>query len=206
MAPDVVKTIRDQTLAALVEFHGREPLASGIPREMLREKVFRYFPIDVFNSVIDSLQNDGKLVSDKETIRSSEHSTELTPAETKAKLSILAAYAGARFEPPKTVDVLSNAATASGLKPAETAKVFDLLLKQKEIVKITDEFTFSANAIGELKKAIREFADGTQDRVVDVPKFKEIAGVSRKYAIPLLEYFDRERVTVRAGDKRVVLK
>ena len=101
---------------------------------------------------------------------------------------------------------MSNAATASGLKPTQTAKVFDLLLKQKEIVKITDEFTFSANAIEELKKAIREFADGTQDRVVDVPKFKEIAGVSRKYAIPLLEYFDRERVTVRAGDKRVVLK
>lgn len=206
LAPDVVKTIRDQTLAALVEFHRREPLASGIPREMLREKVFRYFPIDVFHSVIDSLQNDGKLVSDNETIRSSEHSTELTPAETKAKLSILAAYAGARFEPPKTADVLSNAATASGLKPAETAKVFDLLLKQREIIKITDEFTFSANAIGDLKNAIREYADGTQDRVVDVPKFKEIAGVSRKYAIPLLEYFDRERVTVRAGDKRVVLK
>lgn len=206
IAPEVFKELSEKSATAVENFHKREPLAVGIPREALREQVFRFLPADVFAGIIASLQSEGKIIADKETFRSPQHSTELSPAETKAKETILAAYGVARFEPPKTADVLANAASASGLKPAETAKVFDLLLKQKEIVKVTDELAFAAGAIGELKKAIREFADGTQDRVVDVPKFKEIAGVSRKYAIPLLEYFDRERVTVRAGDKRVVLK
>ena len=49
-----------------------------------------------------------------------------------------------------------------------------------------------------------EVMGASDDRTIDVPKFKDIAGVSRKFAIPLLEYFDREKVTLRVGDKRVI--
>jgi selenocysteine-specific elongation factor len=66
---------------------------------------------------------------------------------------------------------------------------------------------FHTHAIEHLKGLLREFASAHEpDRRIDVPAFKDLAGVSRKYAIPLLEYFDRERITVRAGDKRIVLK
>jgi selenocysteine-specific elongation factor len=54
---------------------------------------------------------------------------------------------------------------------------------------------------------LKEFADQQEpDRTIDVAKFKELAGVSRKYAIPLLEFLDRERITKRAGDRRAILK
>jgi len=74
-------------------------------------------------------------------------------------------------------------------------------------VRVQNEMFFHARAIESLKVLLRAFASEHEpDRLIDVPKFKDLAGVSRKYAIPLLEYFDRERVTVRAGDKRVILK
>ena len=74
-----------------------------------------------------------------------------------------------------------------------------------EIVKVTDEFYFSKTVIDNLISKMRGFADKTQDHLIDVPAFKDLAGISRKYAIPLLEYFDREKITRRAGDKRLIL-
>ena len=88
----------------------------------------------------------------------------------------------------------------------EARKFFKRFLDSGEIVKVTDEFYFSRTAIDQLVATLRKYADGTMDRLIDVARFKEIAGVSRKYAIPLLEYFDRSRVTQRAGDKRIILK
>lgn len=79
-------------------------------------------------------------------------------------------------------------------------------LNSGELIKITDEFWFARAPIDNLISALRDHADRTEDRTIDVAKFKEIACVSRKYAIPLLEFFDRERITVRKGDKRIVLK
>ena len=80
-----------------------------------------------------------------------------------------------------------------------------MLLNSGEVVKISEEFYFTRAAIDELVDKMKALAAGTADRLIDVPKFKEIAGISRKYAIPLLEYFDREKVTSRAGDKRMIL-
>jgi selenocysteine-specific elongation factor len=72
---------------------------------------------------------------------------------------------------------------------------------------VQGEMFFHANAIEHLKSLLGEFATAHEpDRLIDVPGFKDLAGVSRKYAIPLLEYFDRERITVRAGDKRIILR
>ena len=74
-----------------------------------------------------------------------------------------------------------------------------------EIVKITDEFYFARNEIENLIAKLKDFAENSADRLIDVPIFKDIAGISRKYAIPLLEYLDREHVTKRMGDSRVIL-
>jgi selenocysteine-specific elongation factor len=75
------------------------------------------------------------------------------------------------------------------------------------LVRVHGEMFFHSHAIDHLKGLLRAFASEHEpDRLIDVPGFKDLAGVSRKYAIPLLEYFDRERITVRAGDKRIILK
>jgi selenocysteine-specific elongation factor len=81
-----------------------------------------------------------------------------------------------------------------------------LLIESGLLVRIQPELLFHRDALDALKERIREYgARPATGRMIDVAAFKELAGVSRKYAIPLLEYFDRERITRRAGDKRIIL-
>jgi selenocysteine-specific elongation factor len=196
----------ERTLAAAKQFHEREPLAAGLARELLREREFRFLPNDIFEAVVAKAAADGGIVAEKETIRLTGHSTEMTADEEAVSSRLRELYADSGFEPPKLEDALGHARAATPLSPAEARKVFQLLVKSGELVKVTAEYYFADRSLEKLKEAIRAYAATTEDRLIDVAKFKEIAGVSRKYAIPLLEHFDRTRVTMRAGDKRVVLK
>jgi selenocysteine-specific elongation factor len=101
--------------------------------------------------------------------------------------------------------VLAEVSRATGVNPQTARKVFQLLRDSGEITQISNEFYFSKLVIDGLISKLRTFASTTPDRIIDVAKFKELAGISRKYAIPLLEYFDREKVTARRGDKRYIL-
>jgi selenocysteine-specific elongation factor len=200
---DRFSLLTDRARAAIEKFHKRDPLAAGIHREALRESQFRYLPSDVFAAVLDGLQADGSIVAEKEAVRLASHQTTLSGDEGRFAERLVEIYQKAGLEPPKLDDAL--AAAADGMK-VDARKLLQMQVRGGSLTKITDEFYFAADVIERLIAAVKKYAYATPDRVIDVPSFKEIAGVSRKYAIPLLEYFDRERVTVRAGDKRVVLK
>jgi selenocysteine-specific elongation factor len=203
IAATVFAGLLSRTAAVVETFHKRDSLAAGISREALRESVFRYLPMSSFTAVLSVLEKDGKIAVEKDTVRLAGYHTDLSPVEKQVSDSILSIYSLAGVEPPKLDEVLAK---ANGMPLSEAKKLFQMLVKRGEIIKVTDEFYFAAPAIDDLTAAMRKYADLTTDRVIDVARFKEIAGVSRKYAIPLLEYFDRTRVTMRAGDKRVVLK
>ncbi len=190
---------------AIEDFHVREPLAKGMPREALREKLFAFLPSEIFQSVIESLESSKLIILDKETIRSTRYEQKLSPAEAAFSEKILATYRLAGLEVQKFDEVLVTAMTGTSLQTAQARKLFQMLLDSGEVIKVTDEFYFAKNTLVSLTDQLRKFAAGTKDRLIDVPRFKDLAGISRKYAIPLLEYFDREHVTSRAGDKRVIL-
>ncbi len=198
--------MKDRILGQIKRFHSADPLARGISRETLREQGFRYVPAEVFDSLIVLLVSDGKLVGEKDLVRLKGHQTEMSAEEKAVSRSISTALRDAKLEPPKLADVVAGAIKSTTVSPTSAQKLVRLLLGSGAVLKITDEYCFDAEALNELKAALRSYADASADRTIDVARFKEIAGVSRKYAIPLLEYFDRERVTVRAGDKRVILK
>jgi len=145
------------------------------------------------------------VVLDRDAIRLAAHETKFSPAEAALHKKILAKYKKARLEVPKLDEALDEVVTGTGFTRQDARKFFQQFLDRGEIVKVTDEFYFAKNVIDDLINLVRQYADGTSGREIDVPKFKEIAGVSRKYAIPLLEYFDREHVTTRTGDKRLIL-
>ena len=194
-----------RTAESTVEnFHKREPLSKGISREELREIAFAFLPKEVFQTVISSIESDGKVVSDKDTIRFAGHQAALSPAETLVSGKLLAIFAGAGFAVPKLDEALTQAVSVADLDMRTARKLFAQYLDSGEIVKVTDEFYFSKDAIETLIKTLREHSE-SGDRTIDVAQFKDLAGVSRKYAIPLLEYFDRTRVTARKGDKRIIL-
>jgi selenocysteine-specific elongation factor len=101
--------------------------------------------------------------------------------------------------------LLKNAADASKISVDTARKLLQQLFDSGEIVRISPEFAVSKTVLNGLIEKLRASAAALPGRLIDVPSFKDIAGVSRKYAIPLLEYFDQQKITARRGDKRLVL-
>ena len=101
---------------------------------------------------------------------------------------------------PSVKEVLTKLAIEA--KRAE--RLLQILLREKILVRVSPELVFHRDALAQLKARLGGYKQSKGDRI-SVPTFKELTGITRKYAIPLLEYLDRERVTRRAGDDRVIL-
>jgi selenocysteine-specific elongation factor len=186
--------------------HQREPLSRGLARETLRERHFAHAAPEIFRAVIARLEKDGALVSEKDVVRASEHGVELSPADTQLREKIAEAYERAGLEAPMFDQVL-DAVGVSAPQRAHGRKILQLLLDNGTLVRVHGEMFFHSSVLEHLKQRLRQYAtEHEPERLIDVARFKDLAGVSRKYAIPLLEYFDSVRITRRAGDKRIVLK
>jgi selenocysteine-specific elongation factor len=205
LSTSVFKTIKSAAVAEVERHHKADPLSKGLSLDALREKVFKFTRPEIQKATIADLISAGTLVAEKEVVRLASHSAELSPSEQKAFDSIKSAYTKAGLEAPKTDEVLAEVSRATSVDPQTARKVFQMLRDSGEITQISNEFYFSKLVIDGLISKLRTFASATPDRIIDVAKFKELAGISRKYAIPLLEYFDREKVTARRGDKRYIL-
>ena len=186
-------------------FHSKDPLAKGISRELIREEKFKSSRPEIFHAVLASLASAGTITVDKDLVALTSHRTELSPSDSALRSAILKRYRDAGLEAPKLDQVLTDAASAAASTPQLARRFLQMLLDAGEIVKASEEFYFSKDVIDDLVARLRKNAQAAGDRLIDVARFKEIAGVSRKYAIPLLEYLDREHITARAGDKRVIL-
>jgi len=119
--------------------------------------------------------------------------------EAESKKIIEDAFRSAGLRVPALKDVLA------GLKVDKTRaqKIVTLLLREKILVKPSEDLVFHHSALENLRKLLA--AEKRKSAKIDVARFKDLAGVSRKYAIPLLEYLDREHVTRRVGDERIIL-
>jgi selenocysteine-specific elongation factor len=193
-------------LAEVEAFHKREPLARGLMRETLRERHFTHAPPEIFRAVIMELEKAGAIVSEKEVVRAASHSLSLSAEDASVRDRLEQLYSRAAFEPPTFDEALLKIGTAAAGNKEHGRKILQLLIEAGRLVRVQGELFFHRDALDQLKTKLKEYgARHEPERLIDVAAFKEMAGVSRKYAIPLLEYFDRERVTRRAGDKRIIL-
>jgi selenocysteine-specific elongation factor len=198
--------LSEAVVAELERYHKREPLARGMLRETLREKLFTHSAPELFNGVIAGLEAQSKVVSEKDIVRSSKHSVGLSEKETELSKRIEQIYLAAGVEAP-TVDEAMTKANVAAPQRAQARKILQLLIDDRTLLRIQGEMFMHTKVVQELKAKLQTYAAQHEpDRLIDVPAFKDLAGVSRKYAIPLLEFFDREQVTRRAGDKRLILK
>jgi selenocysteine-specific elongation factor len=185
--------------------HKREPLARGMARETLRERLFAHAAPEIFRAVIASLEREGALVSEREVVRAQKHSLSLSPADSALRERLEQIYSRAALEAP-TVDEALERAGVSLAAREHGRKILQLLIDSGSLARVREDLFFHRAALDRLIARLREYGTRHEpERLIDVPAFKEMAGVSRKYAIPLLEYFDRERVTMRAGDRRKIL-
>lgn len=198
--------LSNDVLSALENHHKREPLTRGMLRETLREKVFAHTLPEIFVAVIDTLVKARSVVVEKDLIRLSSHNIGLSDEESRLKERLEKTYIEAGVEAPTVDDAFGRAGVvASGRSQAR--KVLQLLIDDGSLARIQPEMFMHKSVVDSLKRKLLEYGSRHEpERLIDVAGFKELAGVSRKYAIPLLEFFDSQRVTRRAGDKRLILK
>jgi len=124
-------------------------------------------------------------------------------AEMRDRLEAI--YREAKLNAPSLSEAFARAGIAPSAQP-HGRKLLQVLIDSGALVRVDGEMFFHREALDELIAKLHAFAaKRSADRAIEVPAFKELAGISRKYAIPLLEYLDRQRVTRREGDRRIVL-
>ena len=205
VAGDVLDRLVAASAAEVEAHHRREPLQKGLPRETLRERLFAHAPVEIFRAALAAAEARGLLVSEREVVRASAHTLDLSPADAALSSRLEGIYRDAALEVPTLDEALARAAADTGAAREHARKILQLLLDSGALRRVTPELLFHREALDRLTASLREHAAATPDRLIDVAAFKDLARVSRKYAIPLLEYFDRERVTRRAGDRRLIL-
>jgi selenocysteine-specific elongation factor len=175
-------------------------------RETLREKLFTHALPEVFGAVIGALETKGEVVPEKDVIRSSRHRVDLTDQDAKLSAQIEQIYLTAGVEVPSLDEALVRAGVALAQR-SQARKILQLLLDGRKLVRVQPDMFMHPHVVEELKRKLQDYAAKHEpERLIDVATFKTLAGVSRKYAIPLLEYFDREQITRRTGDKRLILR
>jgi selenocysteine-specific elongation factor len=192
--PAWFQSARDRLTRAVRDFHATNPLLPGIAKQDLRARELAGAP----PFLIDALLAEAKdLVVEGEAVRTRSHRVTLKQDEEQARAAIERAFEQAGLAVPAVTEVLAK----SGVEAARARTLLAILLRERRLARINDELVFHASAIGRL----RELLAARKSQRFNVAAFKEWTGVSRKYAIPLLEYLDREHVTRREGDERLVL-
>ena len=184
-------------LASVDWFHEDHPLSQGVNKEQVREHVLG--SDELFEGVIASLLRERKLETDGELLRLPGRGVVLADKDAESKSQIEQAFARAGLKVPLLKDVLASLP----VDHSRAQKIVTLLLRDRVLVKLADDLVFHRDALDALRRQV--IAGKAKTPKFSVPQFKDLFGITRKYAIPLLEYLDRERVTRRVGDERLIL-
>jgi selenocysteine-specific elongation factor len=189
--------LQQSIVSTLAGFHKKNSLVGGMAKEELREQLKA--SVDAFAVALNRLAQEKRIETTADLVRLPGHGVVMKDDEAESKKIIEEAFANAGLKVPALHEVIA------GLKVdrVRAQKIVTLLLRDRILLKISDELVFHRDALDELRRRIA--AQKAKSPKIDVAMFKELTGVSRKYAIPLLEYLDRERVTKRVGDAREIL-
>src|SRR6202165_2863441 len=197
VAPAAFAEVKADVLRALKKFHDANPLVAGMSKEELRDRI--NLGPEVFDSVLGKLVEEKKLEVTGELVHLSGRGVIMKDEEAESRKIIEQAFASAGLKVPSLKEVLASLK----VDKIRAQKIVTLLLRDKVLIKISEDLVFHQSALMGLRHKIAALK-ATAPKI-DVARFKDMTGVSRKYAIPLLEYLDRERVTRRVGDARLIL-
>ncbi len=191
VSKDWIKERREKLVRWLSTFHAKYPSSAGAPVSAARLGLETALADAVFsNFAAIRLQGD--------TIALAAHKAQFSNHETAALSGIEQVFRKAGFQPPSVSDALN----ASGqIDPRKARDLLEMLIKNKRLIRLSEDLVFHADVIAHIHKSLAAH----QGRRFSVPEFKQWTQISRKYAIPLLEYLDHQKITRREGDLRVVL-
>ncbi len=187
-----------EILGHLKEFHSQFPLKPGLQKEELRSRLRGAKSPKLFNFVMNALAKQEEIVQEKELVRLKAHKVTLGSDLEEIRRKLEREYLKAGLQPPYFRELKEK------IKEDSVSDVLDLLVGEGVLIKVKEDLYFHRDVIEGLKKRLVEFLKKHGE--ISTPQFKEMTGASRKYTIPLIEYFDKAQVTVRVGDTRVLRK
>lgn len=196
----LVNELEDSLLVFLDAFHKKDSMKPGVVRGELASSWGQEMPTKLFHFVVERLLKKGDVVAEQEVLRLKDHTVSLASDQEKVRSTVLEAYERGQMMPPNLKDVLEPL----GMDFKQAAPVFRLLQDQGQLVRVKDDMYYHVPALHQIKEKILGFFADNQE--MSAPDLKALTGLSRKYLIPVLEYFDREKLTVRVGDVRHLRK
>jgi selenocysteine-specific elongation factor len=197
LSSDVLETVR--------QYLSSNRISGAVPLQSIRSERLKSLRPQIERAVLAALASANKIIIEGDSVRLPGHTAQLSDAETSAVDTFRNMLSAAGLEVPKTDELISNVARETSIDLKTAQKLFSQLLASGELLKISNEFCFQTAAIEKLIAHLHEYADRSTDRLIDVAKFKDLTGLSRKYAIPLLEYLDQRKITARKGEKRIII-
>ncbi len=182
--------------ATLEAFHRSHPLAPGMDLEEARGRLAANVSVRLFRDLADLLAAEGACVRDGNHLRLPEHRVELGAQERSLSGKITAALARTPLSPP----YLKEVEKALGVERPRLNEVVRVMERQGEIVRVTTELYYLKDSIDRIRASLYDYFESHPE--MSAATFRDILQSSRKYTIPVLEYFDRTGVTMRVGDVR----
>jgi selenocysteine-specific elongation factor len=195
---DFLQKARGEILDTLSQYHRDYPLKAGLLKEELRSKTTGSDNPKLFNHLMNQLTHEEIIVQEKEIVRLKDHKVTLALDQEETRRKLEKIYSESGLQPPYVKEWKDKFPGNTG------PEILEVMVKEGFLLKATEELYFHREAVEALEGILVDFLKNHGE--ITTPQFKEMTGTSRKYTIPLIEYFDRTQVTVRVGDSRVLRK
>jgi selenocysteine-specific elongation factor len=197
---DVLETLGGECLAYLGEYHRREPMRQGLSRAELLSGFGRGMHPKLVHFLVERLVKSGQVVLEGDTLRLPGHVVSLASDQSGLRALMESAYTQAGLMPPTTKAFLEE----NGLAAKDVAQMYRLLMEEGVLIKVSEEFYYARTAMDDIVARVRGFFESNQE--MGPQDFRDLTELTRKFAIPVLEYLDKEKITMRIGDKRQLRK
>ncbi|MGO8945274.1 MAG: selenocysteine-specific translation elongation factor [Syntrophobacteraceae bacterium] len=194
--PDALEEMKSSVTSILADYHSRFPLKPGMSKEEIPALLSKPIDSKLYNFVLRQLAEAGQVAQEMEWVRLTTHKVALSKDEDTIRQKIEKAFLESGLQPPFFREVASGLPGTS----KQHQEVLEWMLAKGTLLKTKEEIYFHAAAMAELQNRLVTWLK--EHGEITTTQFKEMTGVSRKYTIPLLEYFDAQKVTIRVGEVR----
>lgn len=198
VAFNIYQHFQKKILSEIRLYHEKFSLKEGILKEELRNTMGPFINSKLFNMAVRDLEKGGQLVVDREIVRMSGHRVNLKGELETLRSGISDLYIRAGLAPPSVREVMAMFPD----QKKGTENVLAVMLKEGSLIKINEELYFHREALHQLRESYKNLL--LKAGKATPASFKELTGLTRKFIIPLMEYFDMSKLTIRAGDHRIL--
>jgi selenocysteine-specific elongation factor len=190
---------RAHMIRLLEDFHRHYPLRPAMVTEELRSK-FPGMEEKVFTTLLQDLATSGHLEVSRDKVKLTQHTVTLTPERQAVVDAMEQAFRQAQYQPPS----VEEAFAAQKAPHDDERALLQVLVDQQKLVRLKGDLFYHRAILDDIEHQLRTYLEEKGE--ITAGEFRDLLHISRKYAIPLLEHFDNQRLTVRLGDKRVLRK